>query len=241
MGPRHPRRTRPAREESKVGPRSKSDVKAGHKPLSGKLVFKVKRDVNGDIARFKERWIVRGYLQQFGVGFDQTHAAVVKPMAFRVLFAIAAHYDLDIDQMDVKTAFLYGPIDTLVYVQIPKGSELPSTKGMVCKLLKALYGLKQAPRLWYERLSKFLLEKLGLQRINADHSIFISSAGINGPIVKTFVDDIKTMGVKDSGMIEWVKPELTAEFEMVDMGPISFYLGLTVDSNSLNPHTSARS
>lgn len=163
-----------------------SEVKAGHKPLSGKWVFKVKRDVNGDIARFKARWVVRGYLQQYGVHFDQTYAAVVKPMAFRVLFAIAAYYDLDIDQMDVKTAFLYGLIDQLVYVQIPKGSESSAKKGMVCKLLKALYGLKQAPRLWYERLSKFLLEKLGLQRINADHSIFVSSAGINGPIVSNF-------------------------------------------------------
>ena len=92
-------------------------------------------------------------------------------MVFRVLCAIAAYYDLDIDQMDVKTAFLYGLIDQLVYVQKPKGSESSANKGMVCKLLKAFYGLKQAPRLWYERLSKFLLKKLGLQRINADHSI----------------------------------------------------------------------
>lgn len=54
---------------------------------------------------------MKGYLQQFEVDFDQTFAAVVKPMAFRVLFAIAAFFDLDIDQMDVKTAFLYGLID----------------------------------------------------------------------------------------------------------------------------------
>ncbi len=81
-------------------------MEPGHRPLSGKSVFKIKRDVNGAIARFKARWVVKGYLQQFGIDFDQTFAAVVKPMAFRVLFAIAAYYDLDIDQMDVKTAFL---------------------------------------------------------------------------------------------------------------------------------------
>lgn len=72
--------------------------------------------MNGAVARFKARWVMRGYLQQFGIDFDQTFAAVVKPMAFRVLFAIAAYYDLDIDQMDVTTAFLYGLIDQLVYV-----------------------------------------------------------------------------------------------------------------------------
>ena len=68
-------------------------------------------------------------------------------MAFRVLFAIAIYYDLNIDQMDVKSAFLYGLIDQLVYVQIPKGLEDATNKKMVYKPLKALYGLKQAPKL----------------------------------------------------------------------------------------------
>ncbi len=122
----------------------------------------------------------------------------------------------------------------MVYVQIPKGSEDSTNRDKVCKLLKALYGLKEAPRLWYERLSKFLLEKLGLSRINADHNIFVTSAGIHGPIVSTFVDDIKVMGVKGSGHIEKVKHELATAFEMVDMGPISFYLGLKVERNRQN-------
>ncbi len=102
---------------------------------------------------------------------------------------------------------------------------------MVCRLNKALYGLKQSPRLWYERLSSFFLEKLGLSRINVDHSIFITEHGLKGPIVSTFVDDIKIMGPKGSGAIEKVKRELAAAFEMVDMGPISFYLGLKVERN----------
>ena len=66
-------------------------------------------------------------------------------MAFRLLFAITAFYDLDIQQLDVVTAFLYGIIDQLIYVQTHKGYETP---GMICKLNKALYGLKQSPRLW---------------------------------------------------------------------------------------------
>ncbi len=91
---------------------------------------------------------MRGYLQQFGINLDQTFAAVVKPMAFRVLFVFSAYYDLDIDQMDVRTAFLYRMINQLVHVQILKGSEDVTNKEIVCKLLKALYGLKQALRLW---------------------------------------------------------------------------------------------
>ncbi len=100
---------------------------------------------------------------------------------------------------------------------------------MVYKLLQALYGLKQALTLWYKRLSKFLLEKLCLKRINADHSIFVTPSGIIEPIVNTFVDDIKVMDVKRSGHIERVKRELAAAFEMVDMGPINFHLGLKVE------------
>ena len=156
-------------------------------------------------------------------------AALANPMAFRVLFAIAAYYNLDIDQIDAKTAFLYGMIDQLIYVQIPKGSENSTNKKMVCKLLKVLYGLKQAPRLWYKRLSQFLFKKLGLKQINADHSIFVSTSEINGPIVNTFVDDIKVMGVKRSEHIKRVKLKLVVVFEMADMGSISFYLGLKVE------------
>lgn len=67
---------------------------------------------------------------------------MVKLMRLRVLFAIVAYYNLDINQIDIKTTFLYSFIDQLVYVQIPKESENAINKGMVCKLLKAFYNLK---------------------------------------------------------------------------------------------------
>ncbi len=183
----------------------RDEMEAGHRALGGIWVYEVKRDVDGNVARFKARWVVKRYLQQFEVDFDQTCAAIAKPMAFRVLFAIAAFFDLDIDQMDVKTAFLYGLIDQLVYVEIPKGTESEENRNMVYRLLKALYGLKQSSRFWYERLSTFLLKKLGLKQINADHSIFVTDVGLNDPVVSTFVDDIKVMAPKESGMIDQVK------------------------------------
>ena len=204
-------------------------MEAGHRALGEKWIYKVKHDVDGKVARFKARWVVKGYLQQFGVDFDQTFAAVVKPMAFRVLFAIPAFLDLDIDQMDVKTAFLYRLIDQLVYVEIPKGTESEDNRNMVCKLLKALYGLKQPPRLWYKRLSTFLLQKLGLRQINADYSIFMTNAGLEGSVVSIFVDNIKIIAPKGSRMIERVKAELASAFSMADMRPNSFYLALKVE------------
>lgn len=80
--------------------------------------------------------MVKGYLQQFGIDLDQIFTGVVKPMAFRVLFAIAAFYDLDIDQIDVKTAFLYGLIDQLIYVKMPKWTETEANKDIVCNSSK---------------------------------------------------------------------------------------------------------
>lgn len=72
---------------------------------------------------------------------------------------------------------------------------------MVCILLKAMYRLKQASRLWYKRFSNFFLKKLGLQQINTNYSIFELGIGINGPIRSIFVDDIKIIRAKNSGVI----------------------------------------
>ena len=213
------------REEVKL-----SDLPSGTSVLSGKWVFKLKRGPNNEITRYKARWVVKGYEQQYGVNYDQTYAAVVKPMAFRALFAIAAYLDLDIDQMDVQTAFLYSFIDQLIYVEVPPGYK-KERPGIVCKLLKGLYGLKQAPRLWYERLSTFLIEKLGLKRLYADHGIFSTKAGVKGPIISLWVDDLNLFAPAKLKWMARMKGELTAAFKMVDMEPIQFYLGLKVERN----------
>ncbi len=86
----------------------KHNMGSGHPPLWEKWVYKVKRNVESKVSKFKARSVIKGYLQQYSVHFDQTYASVVKPMGFRTLFALAAFFDLNIDRMDVKTAFLYG-------------------------------------------------------------------------------------------------------------------------------------
>lgn len=78
-------------------------------------------------------------------------------MVFRILFAIAIFYDLDINQIDVKTAFFYSLINQLIYIELPKVIKIEANKNIVYKLLKALYSLKQSSHLWYKRLSAFLL------------------------------------------------------------------------------------
>lgn len=76
-----------------------------------------------------------------------------------------------------------------------------------------------------------MLKKVSLCRINANHSIFITSTGLNGPIVSIFIDNIKIIAIKKSGLIEKVKVKLTSTFQVVNISPISFYLSLMVKQN----------
>lgn len=96
---------------------------------------------------------------------------------------------------------------------------------MVCKLLKVLYGLKQSLYFWYKRLLDFLLQKLSFSYINADHNIFIISIGLDGPIVRILIDNIKIIKTKGSEAIQKVRSELVTTILIVDIGLISFYLG----------------
>jgi hypothetical protein len=105
--------------------------------LTGKWVYKHKRGSNGEIIRYKSRWAVRGFEQREGLDYNNTFASVVKPMSYKLLFAITAAHDLEIEQMDVKIAFLYGDIDVEVYVEQPDGFTdpeflyLPTALGLV--------------------------------------------------------------------------------------------------------------
>ncbi|SMQ52991.1 unnamed protein product [Zymoseptoria tritici ST99CH_3D7] len=134
-----------------------ASLPAHKRALSGKWVFKVKRDDKGNVHRFKARWVVRGFEQEEGIDFNETFASVVKPISYKMLFALALINGWKVHQIDVKTAFLYGKIDEEVYVRLPPGHE---QEGKVYKLNKALYGLKQAPRIWYQTL-KTALKDMG--------------------------------------------------------------------------------
>lgn len=80
-------------------------------------------------------------------------------------------------------------------------------------------------------LLSFLLKKLGLKQINVDYSIFIMKSGLIDLIVSIFIDNIKIIAPKESGMIKRVKSELISVFSIVDIGPVSFYIGLKVEQN----------
>jgi hypothetical protein len=126
--------------------------------IGTKWVFRNKQDENSMVTRNKARLVAQGFTQVEGLDFDETYAPVARIEAIQMLLAFVAHHDFKLYQMDVKSAFLNGPIQELVYVEQPSGFEDPKFPNHVYKLQKVLYGLKQAPRAWYECLKDFLLK-----------------------------------------------------------------------------------
>ena len=128
------------------------------KPVGCKWVFKTKRDSSGQIERYKARLVVKGYCQIEVIDFKETFSLVSTNDSFRVIMAIVAHFDLELHQMDDKTAFLNGDLDEDVYMEQPPGFAEVGKEDLVCKLNKSIYGLKQASRQWYLKFDRIITQ-----------------------------------------------------------------------------------
>jgi hypothetical protein len=124
----------------------------------------------------KARLIAKGYSQVEGLDFDETFSPIARLESIRMLLAYATHHGFKLYQMDVKSAFLNGPIKEEVYVEQPPGFESEGYPNHVYKFHKALYGLKQVPRVWYECLMDFLIEN-GFSIVKADSILFTRKMG----------------------------------------------------------------
>ena len=139
--------------------------------------------------RNKLRLVAKGFSQVEGLDFGETFAPVTRLEAIRILLAYASYHEIKLYQMDVKSVFLNGFINELVYVDQPSGFEDPRYPNHVYRLSKALYGLKQAPRAWYERLWDFLIEK-GFTIGKVDTTLFTKNLDghMKGPCVVLVIE-----------------------------------------------------
>ena len=194
--------------------------------LKGRWVFKKKLGVDGKVARYKARWVVKGFLQRQGIDYNETYSGVIKPITSNILLALAAKYDWEVDLVDIVTAFLYAGVKERILVEQPTGFEENPSK--VCLLLKALYGLKQSPREWYETLSEFLIA-LGFVRSQYDSCLFLFQSDQGIVFVAVYVDDIQIVGLRP--LVDWVKAKLYAQYKTTDLGPCTYYLGMRMERN----------
>ncbi|KAG3088370.1 hypothetical protein PI125_g18375 [Phytophthora idaei] len=149
----------------------------------------VKYTGTGEIDRFKARLVIKGFLQEYGIDYNEIFSQVIRMEVLRPLLTIAALLDLEIHQMDVKTAFLNGFLEEEIYMAQPEGFKIPGKEHLVCKLLKSLYGLKQAPRVWYQTLSAFL-ESLGFCKLIKDSCVFCRTRGNVACYIAVYVDEL---------------------------------------------------
>jgi hypothetical protein len=193
-------------------------------PITCKWVFRVKIKSNGSIERYKSRLVAHGFQQTQGLDYDETFAPVAHMTIVRKLIVVAASSFWTISQMDVKNAFLHGDLHEEVYMHPPSGVNAPS--GHVCRLRRALHGLKQAPRDWFERFIS-IIKDVGFPSSDHDPALFIHTSPKGRTILLLYVDDLLITG-DDSEHISQVKKHLSKEFQMSDLGPLSYFLGIEV-------------
>ncbi|GJU73364.1 retrovirus-related pol polyprotein from transposon TNT 1-94 [Tanacetum coccineum] len=194
-----------------------------------KWIYKVKLDELGGILKNKARLVARGYRQEEGIDFEESFAPVARLEAIRIFLAFAAHMNMVVYQMDVKTAFLNGNLREEVYVSQPDGFVDKDNPNHVYKLKKALYGLKQAPRAWYDMLSSFLISQ-DFSKGSVDPTLFIRRDGKELLLVQIYVDDI-IFAASTPELCDLFSKIMCSKFKMSMMGKISFFLGLQISQS----------
>lgn len=203
------------------------ELPANRKAIPCKWVFKVKQDSQGNVERFKARLVAKGFAQRHGTDYNEIYAPVSKHVTVRTCLAYAALRDMEIRQIDIKTAFLNGDLEEEIYMKQPPGFH-EGGPNVVCKLQKSLYGLKQAPRAWYLKLSE-VLTSLGFSPSQADAALFMKGSGAERVYLLAYVDDCLIFAPKGkTAVLDQVVSSLKAAFDMRDLGEASTFLGIDI-------------
>ena len=145
----------------------------------------------------------------------------------RCVLSLVARMDLELAQMDVKTAFLHGDLHEEIYMQQPEGFESKGREQMVCKLKKSLYGLKQAPREWYHKFHSFMLSQ-GYRRSNIDHCLYTKKATDGSLLILIlYVDDMLPARSSMDEMAT-LQSKLNDAFDMKNLGHANHILGMRI-------------
>ena len=155
----------------------------GKRAIGSRWVFKVKRKPDGSIDKYKGRIVAQGFSQVRGIHYNEIFASTARMAAMRAVIAMAATEDLELDSVDVSTAFLNGDIDAEIYMKVPEGLGVDGEpapgedpKRWVVRLLKGLYGIKQGPRIWSLKLHSVLVG-IGFERTDCNHSVYSDFIG----------------------------------------------------------------
>ncbi|GJR07021.1 retrotransposon protein, putative, ty1-copia subclass [Tanacetum coccineum] len=175
------------------------DLPPNGKTVGSKWLFKKKTDMDGAVHTFKARLVAKGFTQTYGVDYEETFSPVADIRAIRILIAIAAYYDYEIWQMDVKTAFLNGHLSEEVYMEQPEGFVNP----------------------------KYPNRKFGFTQNRDEPCVYLKASRSNVTFLILYVDDILIMG-NNIPMLQDVKSYLGRCFAMKDLGEAAYILGIKI-------------
>lgn len=196
----------------------------GRTAIGSKWVYKVKRDVDGQVNRFKARLVAQGFSQKFGVDYDEVFAPVATHTSFRILLSIAGKEKMMVNHFDVKTAFLNGKLSETIFMQQPPGFQ--DNNEQVCLLKKSIYGLKQAARSWNMVLHE-ALEKMGFKQCINDLCFYYGNISGKLSYILVYVDDI-IVACNTSTQMNYIGNTLSKNFTIVNLGKIKHYLGIEI-------------
>ena len=158
----------------------------GRTAVRCKWIFREKRGADGAIVRYKARLVAKGFTQQYGIDYIETYALVVKLASLRILSAIAAFYNYEIHQGDIKTAYLLSYLEEEIYMEVPEGVTLSTKETQiekpVCRLWRGLFRLKQSGRIWNQAWDDFLIRKCQFKRSVEDYAVYYRLGEGNTPL-----------------------------------------------------------
>jgi hypothetical protein len=184
------------------------------------------------VEKYKARLVTKGYSQVEGIDFGDIFSPIAKLIYIRFLLSIIAYFDLEVEQMDVKTSFLHGDLEEEIYMNPPEGFAVKGKKELFCKLKSSLYGLKKLPRMWYQKFDAYILG-LGFVRSRVDHCVYSKQVGNHFIYVLSYVDDMLLVG-NNMDVIKEVKSQLSSKFDMKDLGAANFNLGMEIKRDHAN-------
>ena len=197
--------------------------------MSCRWVFKVKRDINGNVDKMKARLVCRGFTQREGVDYDETWAPTCRMRVFRMLMAEASSDpNVRTAQWDCTAAFLHAPVDYEMFMKQAPGFH-KGGRNMVYRLRKIIYGTVQAARLFHKMVREALL-KLGAVQAEADECLFIIREGKSWVRVLCHVDDFCCV-YNDGALYKRIFAAMQAQFKITDYGggPLSRFIGVCVE------------
>ncbi|KAL2236677.1 UNVERIFIED_CONTAM: Retrovirus-related Pol polyprotein from transposon TNT 1-94 [Sesamum indicum] len=191
-----------------------------------KWIFKIKQE---NPLKYKARLVAKGFTQKEGIDYNEIFSPVVKYTTVRVILALTAHFDWELKQMDVKTAFLHGDLDECIYMRQPVGFIEKNKPDHVCLLKKSLYGLKQSPRQWNKKFDIFMLS-LKFKKSDYDHCLYFKFSN-EVPIFLVLYFDDMLITSPSINLIESLQKDLSKNFEMKNLGDAKKILGMDIHRN----------